>query len=248
MRVWKILILIALFAFLPAVAGAVTVDELIAKNILARGGLDKLRAIQSMRITGTMKFGGGSSPRAITRWIKRPGLYRSELSMQGLTAVTAFDGNEGWQIQPFGGRVDPVKMSADDAKGLKRDSDIDGPMVDYKAKGSVVEYLGTEDVDGTDAHKIKVTFADGDVRYVYLDPDYFLEIRYIDQTRNRGVQFEQETDVGNYEVINGVYLPFSVEYGERGGEKYGKFAVEKIEVNVEMDSTLFQFPAGKSGR
>ena len=235
----------ALLLLCASFAGAWTADELITKNIAARGGIEKIRAIQSIRTSGTMRFGGGnfSLDLAFVQMAKRPGMYRTEVSVQGLTAISAYDGSIGWQIQPFQGRIDPEKMAADDAKPLKRSADLDGPLVDYKAKGSTVEYLGTEDVDGTDAHKLKVTFDDGDVRYVYLDPDYFLEIRFIDQTKIRGVQIEQETDLGAYEEVNGVFFPFSTETGPKGQPKGQKITMEKAEANVPLEDSLFHFPA-----
>ena len=104
-------------------------------------------------------------------------------------------------------------MSVDDAKSLVEDAEIDGPLVDWKAKGSTVEYLGTEDVDGTLAHKLKVVRKNGDMSYVYLDPDYFLEIRIVTQRTEQGAQVEVETDLGDYEKVDGVFFPFSIEAG-----------------------------------
>lgn len=235
----------ALLLLAAASAQAVTVDELIAKNIKARGGIEKIRAVQSLRTSGKMSQGGGdySIELAYTQMIKRPGMIRQEVSMQGLTAVGAYDGSLGWQIQPFEGRLDPEKLPADDVKSFKLLADLDGPLVDYAAKGSKVEYLGTEDVDGTDAYKIKVTLKDGDVIYVFLDPDYFLQIRMIVQTRIRGSEFVEEDDLGNYELVNGVMLPFSLESGPKGQAKSTKITIEKAEVNVALDTKLFQFPA-----
>jgi outer membrane lipoprotein-sorting protein len=238
-------LVVALLLFAAAGARAVTVDELIAKNIKARGGLDKIRAIQSLRTSGKMFIGQGgfSIELAYAQMIKRPGMVRMEVSLQGLTSVRAYDGSVGWQIQPFEGRVVPEKLSADDVKGLKLLADLDGPLVDYEAKGSRVEYLGIEDVDGTDAHKLKVTLKDGDVLYIYLDPDYFLEIRTIVQIKMRGAEVVEEEDLGNYEQVNGVMLPFSVESGPKGQSKNTKVTVEKADINVPLDSKLFQFPA-----
>jgi len=235
-----------------ASASAFTADELIAKNLAARGGLDRIRAIQSLRTSGQVRLGGGgfSLDLASTRLVKRPAMWRQEVSWQGLTAVTAYDGAVGWQVQPFQGRLDPEKMAADDLKPLRLSADLDGPLVDYRAKGYTVEYEGTEDVDGTDAHKLKVGLGGGDVRYVYLDPDHFLEIRVLDQLRVRGAEGEQETDLGDYEQVNGVWMPFSIESGAKGGPKGQKFTVTGIEANPTLDDALFHFPAaaGPAGR
>src|SRR5882724_6805530 len=130
-----------------------TVDELVAKNVAAKGGADALRALQSVRFTGKMLVNEGEIQLAFTETKKRPGEVRSEVTLQGMTAINAYDGQEGWKVSPFQGRKDPEKMSADDTKSLMEEAEIDGPLVDWKAKGSTVEYLGTEDVDGTLAHK-----------------------------------------------------------------------------------------------
>ena len=239
------LIIAALVLFAAASARAITVDELIAKNVAARGGLDKIRAIQSLRTTGKVHSGGGDFAIDIpfVELISRPGMTREEITMQGLTSVSAFDGTVAWQVQPFSGRLDPERLSADDVKSIKKSADLDGPLVDYAAKGSRVEYLGTEDVDGTEAHKLKVTFNDGDVQYIYLDPDYFLQIRTIVQMRVRGVDYTEEEDWGNYEQINGVMIPFSFETGLKGQPKTTKVVYEKAEINPALDSKLFSFPA-----
>lgn len=238
------LIIAALVLFAAASARAITVDELIAKNVAARGGLDKIRAIQSLRTTGKVHSGGGDFAIDIpfVELISRPGMTREEITMQGLTSVSAFDGTVAWQVQPFSGRLDPERLSADDVKSIKKSADLDGPLVDYAAKGSRVEYLGTEDVDGTEAHKLKVTFNDGDVQYIYLDPDYFLQIRTVFQLKVRGAEFVSETDWGNFGPVNGVMMPFSMESGPKGQPKYSTVTVDKIEANVPVDPKLFQFP------
>jgi hypothetical protein len=133
-------------------------------------------------------------------------------------------------------------MSVDEAKSLIEDAEIDGALVDWKAKGSTVEYLGTEDVDGTLAHKLKVVRKNGDVNYVYLDPDFFLEIRIVTQRMENGAQVENETDFGDYEKINGVFFPFSLEAGRKGATDKQKIVFEKAEANVPIDETTFKFP------
>jgi hypothetical protein len=162
-----------------------------------------------------------------------------------MTSVQAFDGKEGWKISPFQGRKDPEKMSADDVKSLMEDAEIDGPLVDWKEKGSTVEYLGTEDVDGTLAHKLKVVRKNGDVNFVYLDPDHFLEIRVLTQRVEQGAQVEVETDLGEYEKINGVFVPFSIEAGRKGDPDKQKIIIDKADANISLDDAAFHFPASK---
>jgi hypothetical protein len=241
---WIGLLTAAMLWLAAPVAGATTVDELIAKNIKAKGGIDKIRAIETLRLSGKIRFGGGGFTMEMdfVGLTKRSGKLRTEASMQGLTAITAYDGTVGWQIQPFRGRRDPEKLPGDELKSLALRADMDGPLIDYKAKGHKIAYLGTEDVDGTEAHKLKIQLKNGNVRFVFLDPDYFLEIRVIDQMKIRGVQIERETDLGNYERINGVYIPFSIESGKKGGPKNQIIEIDKAEANVKLKNALFQCP------
>lgn len=244
MSLHRVAALAALLGFACS-AHAITADELIAKNLEARGGIDKIKAIKSVRFEGKMDFGGGNFVLAMIAVQKRPSFLRTEASLQGLTAIQAYDGTDAWQIQPFGGRKDPERLSADDAKDLIEEADLDGPLVDYKAKGNTVEYLGTEDVDGTEAHKLKLTRANKTVQYIYFDPDYFLQIRVVTQRMVRGAQVESESDLGNYEQVAGVWMPFAIDSGSVGStEKGQKLTFTKAEANVELDDAQFHFPAG----
>lgn len=219
-----------------------TVDELVAKNIEAKGGAAALQSLQSVRFTGKLLVNEGQIEFGYLQTKKRPGAVRTDATLQGMTAVQAYDGKEGWKISPFQGRKDPEKLSADDVKSLIEDAEIDGPLVDWKAKGSTVDYLGREDVDGTLAYKLKVVRKDGDVCFVYLDPDHFLEIRVLTQRVEHGAQTEVETDLGDYEKIGGVFLPFSVEAGSKGSPDKQKVVIEKADANVPVDDALFRFP------
>jgi len=225
-------------------AFAYTADELAAKNVAAKGGAAQLDAIHSLRLSGKMLVNGDAITLGYATLIERPASIRFEGTLQGLTLVQAYDGTQGWKINPFQGRKDPEKMSADDAKELAENAaDFAGPLVDYKAKGYQLEYLGTEDVDGTDAYKIRVTRPNGDLSYVYLDPDYFLEIRIVDRRIQHGVPKETVTDYGDYEKVAGVYFPFSQVSGEKGSSDKQKVQIEKAEANTVSDDSPFRFPA-----
>jgi hypothetical protein len=228
-------------------AGAVsapTLEQLVAQNIEARGGIAALEAMQSLKIQGKLLIQGGQFELLCVQTVRRPASIRTEATIQGLTQVQAFDGTTGWQINPFQGRKDPERLSADDIKSLTETvADFDGSLVDWQKKGNKLEYLGTEDIDGTLAHKIKLTRPSGDTEYVYLDPDHFLEIRLLSQRTEHGVQVETETDLGDYEKIDGVFIPFSIESGLKGSSDRQKLVVNKAEVNAKTDGAWFAFPA-----
>jgi hypothetical protein len=248
LRFVMVLISVALIA--PAVfaqdKNGPTADQLVAKNIEAKGGADALHALQSVRLSGKMLVNQGQLEYAYLQTKKRPDEVRTEATLQGMTMVQAYDGKEGWKIEPFRGRKDPEKMSADDVKSLMEDAEIDGPLVDWKAKQSTVDYLGTEDVDGTLAHKLKVVRKNGDVSFVYLDPDHFLEIRVVTQRTRHGAQEEVETDIGDYEKIGGVFIPTSIESGRKGDPDKQKIIIDKAEANVPVDNAIFRFPVAAS--
>jgi hypothetical protein len=225
-------------------AFAYTAAELAAKNVTAKGGSEKLQAIQSLRLSGKLLVNNGTLELAYTLLVARPDAIRYEAQLQGLTKVQAYDGKEAWQINPFQGRKTPEKLSADDAKALGEDAaDFVGPLVDYQAKGYKLDYLGTEDIDGTEAHKLRVTRPNGDVAYVYLDPDYFLEIRTVNRRIEHGIPNEIITDYADYEKVNDVYLPFALESYEKGSSARRKLQIDKAEANVTADKSLFEFPA-----
>src|SRR5262249_48360564 len=144
---------------------------------------------------------------------KRPGMVRSEITVQGLTQISAYDGHEGWNIRPFQGRIDAEKASDDDARELAQVSEFDGPLFGWRDKGYKVESLGTEATDGTPANKLRVNRTDGDVQYVFLDPDSYLEIRITTVRKVRGVEQTTETDLGGYQQVAGVWFPFAIESG-----------------------------------
>jgi hypothetical protein len=219
-----------------------TVDELVAKNIEAKGGATALNSLQSLRSAGKLLVQQGQIELGYLQTKKRPDEVRTEASLQGMTQIEAYDGKDGWKVSPFFGRKDPERMSGDDVKALVEDTEIDGPLADWKTKGSTVEYLGTEDVDGTPAHKLKVVRKNGDVSFVYLDPDHFLEIRIVTQRVRHGAHEEVETDFGDYEKAGGVFVPTSIEVGRKGSSDKQRVVVDKVEANVPVDDTIFHFP------
>lgn len=229
-------------AFADAVPVRYTAEELVAKNIEAHGGAAALNAISTLTRKGKLVVNGGQIRLDFVQMQKRGGKVREEATLQGLTLVQAHDGTEGWQINPFQGRKDPERTPPDDNKGLIEDAEIGSVLADYQARKETVEYVGTDDVDGTPALKLKLTRPNGDVRLVYLDPDYFLEIRTISQRSEHGVPVEIQSDYGNYEKIAGVYFPFSIVTGKKGSTDPQKLLFEKGEANKPIDDIKFAFP------
>jgi len=235
-------ILLAAVSCLSILLQGQTAEELVNKNIQAKGGLDKIKAIKSVRMIGKFSGGGGFTA-SQAQENERPNRVRETFSLQGMTAVSAYDGATGWQIQPFGGHKDPELLGEDDLKDLLLDADFDGPLVDYKEKGNTVEYLGHDIVDGDDALRLKVTLKDGDIVYYYLDPDSYLEIRKEVQEFIRGSVRESVIDLGSYKPVAGVMYPFTVSQGSKANPGAQTTTYEKIEANVTIDKVDFAPPA-----
>ena len=242
-RAIRFLLPVAAMAFFSLAAQAQTVDEIVAKNIQAHGGADKLKSVGTMRLTA--KFSQGSFRADFRQENKRAGKVREEFIIQGLAQVQAYDGKTGWQISPFGGRKDPELLSQDDLKSLVVDADIDGPLADYKEKGHKAELVGHDSMEGTDCFKIKLSMKNGDVRYYYLDADSYLELKLEIQTTIRGALQESELYYGDYEQVNGIYYPFAVEQAQKGSASRAQITVEKIEQNIPLEDAHFTMPASK---
>ena len=240
----KTIMLLALGLLLAPIAHAQSVDDILAKHYEACGGLAKMKAVTSTRYTGTMTMGPGmEAPLTIEK--KRPGMQRTEFTIQGMTGVRAFDGTRTWSLLPFMGKKDPEVGTDEDNKNAQDDADFDGPLVDYKTKGHTVELVGKEQVEGADAYKLKITKKNGNVDYEYLDAETYLLVKTEGKRRFRGTEMDGETMLSDYKDVDGLMEPFSMEVGTK--EMKQKLAFSKIELNVPLDDARFAVPAGATG-
>jgi hypothetical protein len=237
----RVLLAIAGLVFIVMPASAQTAEDIVAKYIKTVGGPDKIQAVKTLRRSG--KFtGGGGFEAVILEENKRSNMVRQEFSLQGLTAINAYDGKTGWKIEPWQGKKDPEPLGEEEMKQILEDSDFDGPLVNYQQKGNRVEFVGMEPVEGTDAFKLKLTLANGDVRYYYMDTDYYVPIKIDTKRMIRGAEREYETSLGDYKEVAGWYLPHSLETNVKGSQNRQKVTYEKIEANVAIDDNRFHLP------
>jgi outer membrane lipoprotein-sorting protein len=243
-RTTLFMLLVGFAAVLPVSAYGQTVDEIIAKHVQARGGMDKLKAAKSIRTTGKMTVGPGMEAPVVVEQ-KRPSYIRIEFTIQGMTGMMAYDGKGGWSLMPFNGKKDPEAMGEDDLKEAQEQADMDGPLIDYKEKGNKIELIGKESVEGTDAYKLKATLKDGTIQYSYLDADSYLVIKEESKRTIRGAERESEATIGDYKKVDGIMFPFSIETGAKGDSQKQKIIVEKIEINPAIDDSRFKMPEAK---
>jgi len=228
-------------------AAAQDAQSLIAKNLEARGGAAALDAIKSISFTGKTIFPGDfeltyKEQRALIGALSQA---RVDLGLQGLDVVQAYDGRSAWKINPFQGRKDPERMSADEARSLADSALLEGPLLASRKDGGRVDYLGQEDFDGTLAYKLKVTQKDGDEFVYWLDPDTFLEIKVAETRRIRGAQQTTETELGDYEKVAGVYFPMSVESWAQGqSNQRQRVIIASAAANMPVNAAFFAEPHG----
>jgi outer membrane lipoprotein-sorting protein len=237
-RVLGIVLLIGI-AFCVA-APAQTADELIKKNMDAKGGLEKLKAIKSQKASIKLSTQGIESSGTVSA--KRPNSVRVEFTIQGKQLVQAYDGETGWQINPFQGSSEPEKLSGEELKDVQEEADLDGPLVDYKQKGHSVELIGKEDLEGTPVYKLKVTMKDGDVKYVYLDAENYLELKTTSKRKTPGGEVEIDSYFGNYKPVGGLMVAHSIENKVKS-QTISTITVESVELNARIDDSIFKMPA-----
>ena len=222
-------------------ASAQTADEVIAKYVTAIGGMDKIKAVQTLRRSG--KFvGGGGFEALVTQENKRSSLVREEFLLQDMVGVNAYDGKTGWKIAPWEGKKDAEALGEEELKSILEDADFDGPLIDYQKKGYQVELAGSDEIEGTDVFKLKVSFPNGTVQNYLIDKDTYIPIKIETRRMVRGAEREYETTLGDYKKVAGLYLPFSFETNVKGSSGRAQVAYDKIEANVPLDDNRFLRP------
>ena len=234
------LLRLAGFAMFAMPLSAQTADDIVARYIRTVGGMGKIEAARTLRRTGKF-IGGGGFEAVVVQENKRPNLVREEFSLQGMTAINAYDGTTGWKIDPFGGKKDPESLSEDEMHGILLDADFDEPLINYRQKGNRVELVGMDQIEGTDVYKLRVSLPNGDVRHYFMDTDSYVPIRMEEKRTIRGTEQEFETSLGDYKQVAGWYMPFSIASGPKGQDKT-TVTYEKIEANVNLDDRRFSKP------
>ena len=239
----SIALLASMIVVLATTAMADSLDEIVAKHLEARGGADKIGAIESARFSGTMSFGGGQMEAPFVMKWKRPNKLRFEIILQGMTGIQAWDGDSGWALMPFQGDTEPQPIPEDDAKDLEEQADFDGPFIGSEEKGYTIELVGEEEIEGTPAYKIKVTNKHGDVSHVYFDSEYFLEIKSEGKRNIRGQEVEYESTQGDYKEVDGLVFAHSFEQRAKGAPAAQQvLTIETIELGVEIADSEFEMP------
>ena len=235
------------FATLPLAtatsASAATVDEVVAKALDARGGLDKLRALKSVKTTGKQSLGAMEIPFTIVQ--ARPMSFRMEAVFQGQTIVQVYQPGNSWMVMPMTGSTDPEKIGAEESKQIEQQADIDGPLVDWKKKGHKVVLAGEEEIDGSPAWKLAVELANGNSMTIYIDQATGLEIRDTMKIKKDGSEIEAESDLSGFKKVDGFTMPYTIT-SKMNGQTVSTITLDKVELNVPVDEKIFVMPPKKA--
>jgi outer membrane lipoprotein-sorting protein len=229
----------------PATAAApvanLSVQEIVDKNVAARGGLKAWRGVQAMAMTGKMDAGRGVQL-PFRMEMKRPRKSRLEIEFQGKTAVQVFDGTKGWKLRPYLNRKDIEPFTADEMKVAAQQQELDGPLVDYSAKGTKVDFAGVEQVKGRDAYKLKLTLKGGTQRLVWVDAQSFLDVKIDGSRRLDGKTHPVATYFLDYRSREGVMVPYTLETTVEGVNGSEKVVFESVVLNPKLDDSRFSKP------
>lgn len=237
-------LLFAILVYLPASAQkTLSVEEIVAKNIQARGGMSKLAAIKTSRATYTSEEDG--KPVSLVELRKRPDKLRRNIAFAGNTIVFTYDGNSAWQFDSRG--KGPTPAPSDLAIELKEEADLDGPLVNYKEKGNTIELVGKEKLNGAIVYNLKITLKEGQVRNLYLSGRSFLEVKETGFWEQGGKRVDYVTLYKNYRPVQGVLYPFLVEQ-KSGDEENQSTYLKKIEINVPITDSTFDISKATASR
>ncbi len=241
---------LSLLATLPAVAAdadkspaapALSAEQVVARNVEARGGLEAWRAVKAITFTGTLEAGGKKNAEIPFRMdLERPRKSRVEVEFAGDRAVQVYDGSHGYKLRPFLNRREIEPFKPEEAKAAAMESELDGPLVDYVAKGTRVRLEGMDKANGRDAYRLELTLKSGDVRRVWIDAETFLEAK-IDGTPRimDGRMRSVEITFSDYRTVGGLAFPFVVESSVDGGRQGHKMKIDHVEVNPSLDDARF---------
>ncbi|HXW08336.1 MAG TPA: hypothetical protein VD833_24100 [Vicinamibacterales bacterium] len=215
-----------------------TADEIVARNLAAKGGVERLKALTTARITASIS-GKGRDVR-LTVWSKRPNLMRREVVDGNQKIINGFDGSALWVEDPrLGGQ--PQRITGPQAELASQEAEFDNVFVDYRQKGHTVELVGTETLDSRSVHHLKLTRRNGRVQHHYIDAETALEVRVVTSLDQGGMKAEFATDFSDHRDVEGLKVPFTMVQSVNGTPGQ-RVTLERVEFNVPVDDAMFQVP------
>lgn len=217
---------------------AQSAEEIVQKHIEAKGGAEAWKKVKATHMEMTASMMNMELP--ISIWIEAPDKMRNVVSFQGKEIITVVNGNEGWMVNPMMGNTKAEPMPESALKDIKDQADLAGPLMDYKAKGHSIEYLGADDMDGTEVYKIKLTEKEGDMTTFFIDKDSYMLLKMTSKKMVNGQETENSIEFSDYRKVDGLSFAFSTTSGMAGQNFESK--ITELKVNPSIDSKLFSKP------
>ena len=254
---------LSLGADTPSSAANLTAEQVIEKNLAARGGLQAWRAVQTLSMSGKVDAGGNEPQTHSVQGVRTSGVQlpkrpaeqvqlpfrlelkhgrksRLELDFSGKTAVQVYDGTNGWKLRPFLNRHEVEAFTADEMKTVALQSDLDGPLVDYAAKGTKVELEGTDKVEGSDTYRLKLTLKNGQTQHLWVNAKTFLETKIEGMPRRLDGKYHSvEIYYQDYRTVSGLMIPYVMETKVQGVKQPEKIEIENVAVNPRVEDSRF---------
>ena len=229
----KNVLTVIIASILAITSFAQTSDEIVNKHLEAVGGIEKIKSVTSIKMSGNLNAGGNKLPVSIQ--INDGKAFKVEFTAMGMTGYQIITNSKGWSFMPFGGQKKPEPMTEDDVKKSQDNLDIFDALIFPKEKGNIVESLGKEELDGTECLKVKVTLKSGKEKTFYLATDTYFILKEIEKTTVNGAEIEQSTLLSNYKKISGVMLPYTMTNNVQG-----EITFTTIEINPKIDTSIFE--------
>jgi hypothetical protein len=229
------------YYFSPTQKEARFVDELVARNVAARGGAGVWQDVSSLRLSGLMDLGQEMVVPYVLEQ-KRPDKMCFEFVFDGETAIQCTTADGGWKLTPYLGRTTAEMMTETEYRETADTADPYGPLYNYAARGSEVDYLGSEQVDGRDTYKLKVTLSRGGVRWLYLDAGSALEVKLETMRTISGRQRRVETFYHDWQLVDGLLISRRLETQTDGFTESHFLTVDSVQVNPLLDDSRFVMP------
>jgi outer membrane lipoprotein-sorting protein len=222
-----------------------SVDQIVDRNLAARGGAAAWRAVKTLTIGGDLDAGG--KPNHTLPYVlkeKRPRKSRLEVVFKDQTSLQVYDGSQGWKVRPFLNRNEVETYTPAELKSAAAEQDLDGPLVDYVAKGTQISFVGTEAVEGHPAYKLKLTLQNGGKRNLWIDAGSFLELKMEGEPRKLdGRMHNVAVYFRDYKAEHGLTLPHLQETIVEGTKAPPyKMTITHVAVNESLDDSLFRKP------
>jgi len=232
----------------PAPLGA---EQIVDKCVEVRGGLAAWRRISTITWVGHLESERSPIPSLpFQLQEKRPDKSRFEITEPSQRSLRVFNGASGWKMRPGqDGRPVVKQFTALETRFASEASGLEGPLIDYRARGSKVELEGVDQMDGRTVYRIGVRLASGAGQTVWIDAVTFLETRYdriaYDQQGPRGTVSVRYLD---YKEVEGLALPSVFEISGAAGSKPDRMVIEKVALNPPIDDREFDGPGDPRGR